>query len=160
MDDSTLSDPDTTFVQFPEPSNRFPGFFTYDTSDGNYNVRVTNTGTVSAWFTFAGTGGVFDEVNSDLAYASIPRYVNGTGDEFSFLIQSPNVELQDTVLLRPDTEMNIEFYPPTTHPSVDGDYGTPIPVGGNYNFYIFLSGYDEQGRTFFKTIDIGGATVN
>lgn len=158
IDDSTVSDPDTTFIQFPTPTNRFPGFFTYDTSSGNYDVRVSNTGTVGAWFSFGGIRGVFDDVDSDYAYASIPRYVNGTGDEFAFLITSP-VELQDSVLLRPGTEMTIEFYPPTTHPSVDGDYGIAIPAGGNYNFYIYLSGYDEQGRTFFKTIDIGGASV-
>ena len=58
-------------------------------------------------------------------------------------------DTNDSVYLPPDKQMTIRFYAPTTHPSVNGQYGTAIPTGDNYNFYVYLSGYDEMGRTFF-----------
>ncbi|MCV0372583.1 MAG: LamG domain-containing protein [Nitrosarchaeum sp.] len=153
IDDSDLTNPLTSFVQLPMPSTTFPGYFSYDTSSGNYQIKVANTGSVGAFFTISGIRGVFDATETEQAFASIPQYVNGTGTEFSL------TDTNDSVYLPPGQNITIEFYPPTTHPSVDGQYGTSITPGDDYNFYIYLSGYDETGRTFFKTIDIGGATV-
>ena len=65
---------------------------------------------------------------------------------------------QDSVYLSPGSYINVEFYPPSTHPS-STSLGTAITSGDQYIFSLYLSGYDEQGRTFFKTIDIGGAEV-
>lgn len=154
IDDPNLSSPSTSFVQLPMPSTTFPGYFSYDSSSGNYIVKIANTGTVGAFFTISGIRGIFDSTIDDMAYGSIPQYVNGTGTEFAL------TDTNDSVYLPPGKNMNVEFYPPTTHPSVAGDYGTPITPGDDYNFYIFLSGYDGMGRTFFKTIDVGGATVD
>jgi hypothetical protein len=143
----------TSFVQIPYPSRGFPGYFSYVAGSGNYQILVSNTGTVGAFMTLSGIRGVFDQISDDTAYASIPQYVNGTGPEFKM------VSDQDSIYLPPGKIITVEFYPPTTHPSVNGQYGTPIVPGGDYNFYIYLSGYDEKGNTFFKTIDVGGATV-
>lgn len=158
IDDTALTDdPATSYVQIPLPSNTFPGYFSYDKNDdpnGDYEIRVSNTGTVGAFFTISGIRGVFDDADTDYAYASIPEFVNGTTAEFAMS------DTNDSVYLPPDKQMTIRFYAPTTHPSVDGQYGTEIPTGDNYNFYLYLSGYDEMGRTFFKTIDIGGTTVS
>lgn len=158
IDDTTLtSNPTTSYVQIPMPSDTFPGYFSYDTNDdpnGDYEIRVANTGTVGAFFSIGGIRGVFDDVDTDYAYASIPEFVNGTTAEFAMS------DTNDSVFLPPDKQMTIRFYAPTTHPSVDGQYGIAIPTGDNYNFYVYLSGYDEMGRTFFKTIDIGGTTVS
>ena len=158
IDDTNLtSDPATSYVQIPVPDSSFPGYFAYDTTDdpnGDYEIRVSNTGTVGAFFSISGIRGVFDDVDTDYAYASIPEFVNGTTAEFAMS------DTNDSVYLPPDKQMTIRFYAPTTHPSVNGQYGTSIPTGDNYNFYVYLSGYDEMGRTFFKTIDIGGTTVS
>ena len=158
IDDTSLTNnPATSYVQIPTPSTSFPGYFAYDTNNdpnGDYEIRVSNTGTVGAFFSISGIRGVFDDTDTDYAYASIPEYVNGTTAEFAMS------DTNDSVYLPPDKQMTIRFYAPTTHPSVNGQYGTAIPTGDNYNFYVYLSGYDEMGRTFFKTIDIGGTTVS
>lgn len=156
IDDTSLtSNPATSYVQVPLPSESFPGYFSYDRNEdgGNYQIRVANTGAMGAFFTISGIRGIFDDTDNDVAYASIPQYVNGTSSEF--LMSDTN----DSVYLGPDKQITIEFYAPTTHPSENGQYGTAITPGDNYNFYVYLSGYDENGRTFFKTIDIGGTTV-
>ncbi|WP_016939373.1 MULTISPECIES: LamG-like jellyroll fold domain-containing protein [Nitrosopumilus] len=154
-DDSLNGNPDTSFVQIPIPDDTFPGYFSYDINEdgGNYLVRVSNTGTIGAFFSMSGIRGVFDDVTSDIAYASLPQFVNGTSTEFEMS------DTNDSIYLPPGKKFTIEFYAPTTHPSINGQYGTPITPGENYNFYVYLSGYDELGRTFFKTIDIGGTTV-
>lgn len=156
IDDESLDDnPSTSFVQLPMPSEKFPGYFEYDKNadGGNYDIQVLNSGDFGAFFPVTGIRGVFDDLNSNISYASIPQYVNGTTAEFSL------TDTNDSVYLPPGEKFTVEFYAPTTHPSVNGQYGTPIPVGDDYNFYIYLSGYDELGRTIFKTIDVGGVNV-
>ncbi|NIP61374.1 MAG: LamG domain-containing protein [Nitrosopumilaceae archaeon] len=153
IDDATLNDPSTSYVQIPPPSDPLPSYFSYDTSDGNYEVKISNTGTIGAWLTINGLRGVFDDLDNNVAYASIPKYVNGTGPEFRIS------DTQDSVYILPGKFVTVEFYPPTTHPSVDGQYGTNIVPGNSYKFYLYLAGYDETGRTFFRTIDIGSAEV-
>ncbi len=153
IDDSTLSNPKSSQVQIPYPSAGFPGYFSYTVGSGNYQVSVSNTGSIGAFLPISGIRGVFDDTSGDLAYGSIPKYVNGTTTEFEMKAD------QDSVYLPPGKKITITFYAPTTHPSVNGQYGAPIQGGKPYNYYIFLSGYDEIGKTFFKTIDVGGATV-
>ena len=63
---------------------------------------------------------------------SIPEFVNGTTAEFAMS------DTNDSVYLPPDKQMTIRFYAPTTHPSVNGQYGTSIPTGDNYNFYVYM----------------------
>ncbi len=152
IDDETLSNPTTSYVQLPIPDSSFPGYFQYDISDGNYIVKVSNTGTTGAFLTVGGVRGIFDDATSDVAYASVVQYINGTTSSFEMLAS------QDSVYMYPGSYINIEFYPPTTHPS-STSLGTAITSGDQYIFSLYLSGYDERGRTFFKTIDIGGAEV-
>ncbi|MEX0863034.1 LamG-like jellyroll fold domain-containing protein [Nitrosopumilus sp.] len=161
IDDETMSNPKSTYLQFPIPSEQFQAFFTYD-NDEILKIIAQNTGDVGAWFTYQGTRAIFENLSVGPSYAGIVCSANSTdiGDECD--TGGGNTwridEDRDSIFVDKGEVMNLYFFEIQDRPDRNFSGGNKI-VAGDYHMYVFISGYDETGQSFLRKIDIGKITV-
>lgn len=155
-DDNTLSNPITTFLQVPGSSTSFPGYLTM-TAGSNPVVYIQNQGPNAGWL-------------SALTRLSF-QPVSGTGTSYGSMINTINntysvTTTRDGPLFGVGQTESLQFWPPT-NPACAKTQGdacsasgtlTTMPAG-NYKLSAFLSGFDNTGQIFLRTVYIGPIKV-
>ena len=147
VDDNTISDMKTSYIQFPKPNEAFPSFFTYDrTKDLTFTAQ--NLGPNGLWLIFAGTKAVFQDMHDGTSYAGFVKAANSTSS-------SQNIDTITDSLFVPNTKVaNLLFFTPKTTPTAStSQTGNVVP--GHYRLYVNLVGYDDTGSTVFRTFYVG-----
>jgi len=160
-DDSSLpfyfriDDSDSQFTQWKDSSyiqtppvypDDWPTFTSFDrTEDVIY--RAQNSGPDGAYFTYAGTRLLVTTVDGTESWAGVVKEVNGVTVSTT----------QDSEYIPDQGMAEITFSPVSDPPQTNPSDGEIVPVG-QYNAAVFLSGYDDEGEVFSRTINIG--TVN
>lgn len=146
-DDPSLTDPYPTFLQIPEPSEPFPSYVTYD-NDENPSLDVFNQGPHGSWVTYL-TRIVFDDHSSDAGYAA---HINSACGES--MNNSEHIR-KDSPLIKVNSTCTIQFERARNPPDAQAEGNTNLIPPGQYKVHVFLSGYDERGELFLRTIDLG-----
>ena len=142
---------DSSYVQTPRTSSDWPSYVNFDRDD-KVIYYAYNSGPSGAWFNYQGTRFVATTLDASQSYGALVFAVNGTGG-------SSNISAdKDSVFIPAGKYAAIEFYQLANPPQISPPAGVRIPVG-TYNAAIFLSGYDESGEAFLRTIDLGTVTV-
>ena len=153
LDDNTLSNPITSFLQTPSTDNSYPGYLTYKIGT-NPSLYLTNEGPNSSWVSFL-TRLSYKDLASTNAFGSMVSTANGTSV----------TPYADGPLFKVNQIQNLGFLQPTNPPCTPTQAnpcsaGTYIPITqGHYRLYAFLSGYDELGNIFLRTVYIGPVSV-
>lgn len=153
-DDNTLSNPITSYLQVPNPTTVFPGYITMSVGS-NPTLYVQNQGPNSAWFSSL-TRIVYKPVNGiGTSYAAFINTVNNT------YAVSPT---RDGPLFKVGQTEVLGFYPPSDPAcaKVAGDQcnsGFTIMPAGLYRMSAFLSGVDDSGAIFLRTVYAGPVKV-
>lgn len=137
-----------SFLQSPETSAPWPTFLSFCTT-AEVSLIVFNEGPEGIWFTFPGTRLVLTTNDSLTSYGAMPLYLVYDGQP-NFSIDhntdGPYVPNQATI--------EVKFRALHNPPSIPVG-GNDAVVAGDYNAAVFLSGFDEGGRAFLKTVDLG-----
>ncbi len=149
IDDTDLSNPQSSFIQIPMPDMAFPSYFTYDNDDFP-QVDIFNTGPYGSWLTFL-TRITFDDMNSDNSYSAHIKEVSG-------VTMDKGLE-RDSLLLKVGQTYVVTFHRPESIPDATNNQGNNIIPAGQYKLYIFFSGHDEQGNIFLRTSYLGPIKV-
>ncbi|EGP93732.1 LamG-like jellyroll fold domain-containing protein [Nitrosarchaeum koreense] len=166
IDDSTMTNQKSSFIQFPIPNISFLSFYQYD-NDDILQVVAENTGDVGAWFTYQGTRAIFENLSTGNSYAAIVCSANSTLTNDECNTGGSNTwrldEDRDSIFIDANNIIYLYFFQAQDRPdrniSCNPTCGTIIPAG-DYHMYVFISGYDEKGASFLRKIDIGRITVS
>ena len=148
-DDSGFTLPDeSSYIQPPTTEPVWPTYITFDRDD-EVTYYAFNNGPEGAWFTYQGTRFVLTTLDNSAAYGAIVMNVNSTD-----VID----EDQDSIYIPDQNYAAIQFHQLSNPPKTVSSLGERIPVG-SYDAAIFLSGYDDNGKSFLRTINLGVVTV-
>ena len=140
----------SSYLQVPEPDGPMPVFYSH-----GRDVKVTffafNAGDEGVWFTSQGTRIVFNGTTGH--YTGIVDTVSN-GSEQSTLNSNT-----DSPFIPRDTQADIVFCHPQTIPKASEPLESEKIVVGNYNVFVYLNGYDEDGTVFIRSIDLGSVLV-
>ncbi len=145
-DDNDFSLPDdSSYLQTPNAYPPWPTYLTF-ARDDPILYYVFNNGPEGGWLTYQGTRFVAKDISSDNSYAGLVNKVNTTAVN----------ENQDSLYI-PDQQVGeIEFWPLTDPP--ENNPTSYIPAG-TYTAAVFISGYNDKGEVFLRTINLGIVTV-
>lgn len=147
-DDSQFVLPDaSSYIQPPATIPDWPSYTTFDRDD-KVTLSTFNNGPLGAWFTYQGTRFILTTLDGTTSYGSLVDKVNAT---------SVN-EDQDSIYIPNQNYAAIEFFPFGNPPQIQPPSNQRVPVG-TYDAAIFLSGYDDSGNIFLKTINLGVIVV-
>ena len=152
IDDQNMINPRSTYLQVPNLlSGNFPGYYTYKISTSP-QVSIVNKGPYGSWLTYL-TRIVFDDVSSTNSYAGHIESVGG------FNMDNGGIRT-DSPLFKVDQQYTLVFKKPRSTPDATNSANDPtLIVPGQYKMSIFLSGYDERGAIFLRTIYFGTIRV-
>jgi len=136
------------FLQSPATTIRWPGFLSFATT-AKVSIDVFNDGPTGIWLQFTGTRMVLTSNDAQVSYGAMPTGGNANGVSFTLTPQDDSVYVPDQGTVQIDFE---ELHNPPSIPT--GGAGTRV-VAGDYLASIYLSGYDEAGSAFLRTIDLG-----
>ena len=152
-----------SFLQTPNTNPAWPTFNTV-TSEAETTLVIFNDGPDGMWFVFSGTRFLVSTIDGLTSYGAMPIET----DAIEYLTTQWNLRSDIDGPYIPDQgEVELTFTklcsPATTNKDVlDGTAGytacTNIPAG-DYLGFVFLSGYDEAGQNFIKTIQLGNIHV-
>ena len=143
MDDNTMGTPSYLHTAPVDPD--WPTFLIIK-NDDLVTYIAYNEGPNGVWFNYQGTRMVLTTADGLTSFGSIIKQINGT---------AINAD-QDSIYFPADTYAELEFWqlasPPQGPPGPNQqDYADP----GDYNAAVFLSGYDESGEVFLRSIKLG-----
>ena len=145
LDDSdVVSDKGNTFFQIPIPSTPFPSYYVYDNS-GRGDVNIFNSGPKGAWISFLSRV-IYTSLDTGKSYGALLDKVNGIDINTA----------QDSPLFAVGITQTGSYNKPYSQP---GAASSELIPEGRYRMYVFLSGYDDTGTIFLKTINIGVVKV-
>jgi len=137
---------DSSYLQTPPAIPDWPTFTSFDrTEDVQYLAQ--NSGPDGAYFTYQGTRLLVTSTDGTESWAGVVKTVNGVAVSAD----------QDSEYIPDQGLAEITFSPVSDPPQISPSDGEIVPVG-QYNAAVFLSGYDDEGEVFSRTINIG--TVN
>jgi len=141
-DDAGFILPDqTSYIQTPIMDPATPTFVSISKND-EVEYLIFNNGPEGAWFTYSGTRFVITLPDGTYSYGGLIQSING----------SSVTETQDSIFIPDQNAALLKFYklsnPPQTSPDLP-ELATP----DNYNAAVFLSGFDDEGKTFLRTIN-------
>jgi len=161
IDDNSMTNPRSSFVQMPKPDPAFPSYYTFD-NDDTLKVLAVNAGDTGVWFVYQGTRATFDDMYSNTSYAAIICSVNSTAtnkcDTGGANDNWKMDEDRDSILIRGGEVGIMYFWQPQDRPDRNFAGGTVIPAG-TYDLNVFIQGYDETGTSFLRKISIGKIRV-
>lgn len=139
-----------SFLHSPEKDDLWPTFLTFCT-DEQVTLTVFNDGPEGLWFQFPGTRLVLTTNDASSSYGAMP-------DELNYLDTLYTLDFDtDGPYVADQGEIEIKFHVLLNPPSL----GSPPPaqsatvVAGDYLASVFLSGFNESGGAFLKTVDLG-----
>jgi hypothetical protein len=160
-DDLTMTNPKSSFLQIPTPISSFGAYFSYSKS-APLKVITYNGGPYGSWFLYQGTRAVFNNLSDNTAYAGIICSVNSTQSDPCSTGSGNNnwmvSEHRDSIFVPVGAKAIMYFWEIQDRPDRNQAGGSIIP-NGDYHLYIFISGYDEVGKTFLRQMDIGRVRV-
>ncbi|NJK78109.1 MAG: LamG domain-containing protein [Nanoarchaeota archaeon] len=160
VDDETIT-PTSSLLQTPPPDIPFTSYWTYDKSD-RLEVSVYNLGPHGSWFVYQGTRAVFKSTDNGTSYAGIICSINSTesdpcstgGGNDEWRID----EDRDSIFMPVDSIGKMYFWDIQNRPDRDVGGGSEIPAG-EYDMFVFIDGYDEEGSTFLRNLQMGRVIV-
>ena len=144
VDDNTMTIP--SHIQTAPVEPKWPTYLSFDRDDQVTYVTY-NEGPNGVWFNYQGTRLVLTTLDGINSFGAIVSNVNGS---------EINAD-RDSIYFPAGTFAAIEFWqlgqPPEGPPN--GPPGANRPDVGDYNAAVFLSGYDESGEVFLRSIKLG-----
>lgn len=152
IDDQNMVNPRSTYLQVPILSEgNLPGYYVYKIGTSP-QIMIINKGPYGSWITFL-TRQTWDDISSANSYASYIDTACGT-----VLNQITGNYKSDSPLIKVGDQCLLKFVKPTSIPSNDGTGGNSV-ISGQYRVSVFMSGYDERGAIFLRTIYFGTIRV-
>jgi len=165
LDDSNLigaSGPQSlsSYLQVPRPPEPLPVFFTH-----NQQTRASffgfNNGDEGVWFTYQGSRIVFNGTTSNLGQHAGIIYSVSNGTHTTLVDED-----HDSLFVGKGISTDIVYDYPTYWPQSYTPGNNPgntaeqewIPLG-TYDVTVFFNGYDEGGRVFLRSINLGQILV-
>ncbi|MBI3842609.1 MAG: LamG domain-containing protein, partial [Thaumarchaeota archaeon] len=140
-----ISDKGNSFLQTTSPSSPFSAYYIFDSGTSSGTVNIYNSGPHNAFISFLSRI-TYTSLDGSLSYGAIINKINSTSISSS----------QDSPLIKTAHTQIATYAKPTDIPgSPSGNNITP----GKYRMYVFLSGYDDTGTIFLKTIYVGVVRV-
>lgn len=139
----------SSFLQIPEPLEDLPTYYVYSRAS-DVDFFAFNGDVSGAWLTYQGTRMIFNATDGSGAYASLLDTVT-VGTDTSDVDYN-----QDSPYIPKNTQATMIFHKPHSTPS---ESDTPDIPTGVYNVNVFLSGYNNEGVTFLRNINIGHVLV-
>ena len=143
-DIDVVSGSGNSFLQFPLPDRSLPGYGSYDNSDIGA-ISIFNPGPKDNWIKHQSRV-VFENEDS--------------GDPYAAFITSSNNQTmssnQDSPAILEGSTTIFEFDRPRSQP---GNVNSDLIPEGRYKMYVFLDGYDSDGKVYFQTTFIGVVRV-
>jgi len=140
-----------SFLQTGPVNPVWPSFLSFRV-DEPVELTIFNKGPEGVWFTFPGTRMVLTTLDKSVSYGAMPKEIKI--DEGSFV---PMDATRDGPYIADQSSATIQFYlltnPPFIPPFQGGQPADVVP--GDYDAFIFLSGFDEAGESFLKTMKLG-----
>jgi hypothetical protein len=127
-----------------------PIFYAWDNDKLIVEFFAFSSGDEGAWFTYQGTRIVFNGTGGN--YAGLIKSI-GNGVDAPVLM----TELVDSPFIARNTPGDFIFHGPEASPSTT-PAANEVPVG-SYDVSIFLNGYDENGRIFIRSVNLGTILV-
>jgi hypothetical protein len=152
IDDQNMVNPRSTYLQLPNlVDGNFPGYYTYKIST-QPQVAIINKGPYGSWLTYL-TRVIFDDVSSTNSYAGHIDSVGG------FNMDTGGIRT-DSPLFKVDQQYTLVFKKPRSTPDATNSANDPTLITpGLYKMSVFMSGYDERGALFLRTIYFGTIRV-
>jgi len=140
-----------SFLQTGETDPEWPAFLSFNWDDP-VELTIFNQGPEGVWFTFPGTRMVLTTLDKSISYGAMPEEIQIEGESWE-----PIEPDRDGPYIADQVSAKVKFYPLTNPPFVPPlTGGQPEDVqGGDYDAFVFLSGFDEAGGAFLKTVDLG-----
>ncbi len=136
-----------SYIQTPHVDPTMPTFITFS-NDDELEYLVFNNGPNGAWFTSQETRFVITTTDGLKPFGGIIKSINGSSLD-------PDT---DSIFIPDQNAAELEFYrlanPPSTNPP-----GNTRADHGQYNAAVLLSGFDDKGETFLRTINVGFVNV-
>jgi hypothetical protein len=144
-----------TYLQTPEPTPRWPTYLSFE-YDANLEYLAFNEGPDGIWFTFPGTRFVLTTLDGLNSYAAMPQYANFTTAPSPATTNAVISPERDSLYIPDQAYAEIDFWQIQAPPAMDNSpCGTCEVPSGDYDAALYLSGYDERGETFLRTVDLG-----
>jgi len=158
----TSLDDTNSFLQTPPIDPAWPTFSSIKTGEP-ITLSIFNSGPEGIWFTFPGTRFIVTSLDGVTSYGAMPwcdSPPGGTCNSKPVTLNSVTHPLnvdQDGPYIPDQTSAEIKFNKlcdPVQRIPDSPSSCTDIPVG-DYQGYIYLSGIDEEGTSFIRTIALG-----
>lgn len=133
------SDKGNSFLQTTKPSSPFSAYYIYDSSQTG-TVNILNSGPHNAFISYLSRV-TFTSLDSTTSYGGFLTKI-GSGSNIQSKLDGP--------ILKVGQSQAATFTKPADQPGDLGQGQNIVP--GKYRMYIFLSGYDDTGTIFLKTI--------
>jgi len=140
-----------TYFQTPASTPAWPTFLSFQ-RDEHVTYLVFNSGPNGAWFTYGGTRFVITTLDGTQSYGGIIESVNATSGG------GPVDSTKDSIFIPDQNYAELKFYP-LKNPPIASNGGGTKPDGGTYTASVFLSGFDDKGEVFLRTISLGVVNV-
>jgi len=154
----TTLDNSNSFLQSSTTSVVWPGFLSFATN-AQVTLNVFNNGPDGLWFTFAGTRMVLTTIDGVKSYGAMPTKINNN-------LASPNNYYNtldsdtDGPYIADQGTASIDFSELHNPPSLNPITPSTLVPAGDYLASIYLSGYDEKGTAFLRTVDLGLVNIH
>lgn len=144
MDDNTMGTPSHLHTSPTEPN--WPTFLILDNDDLITYVAY-NEGPNGVWFNYQGTRMVLSTTDGLNSFGAIIKRINQTTVDAD----------QDSIYFPADSYASLEFWQLAQPPrgGTNGPSSQTFVDPGDYSAAVFLSGYDEAGEVFLRSIKLG-----
>jgi len=140
-----------SFLQTGATDPPWPAYLSFNWDD-QVELTIFNEGPEGVWFTFPGTRMVLTTVDKTISYGAMPEEIQIVDPDWE-----PMSPERDGPYIADQVTAKVKFYaltnPPFIPPLTGGQPDT-VP-GGDYDAFVFLSGFDEAGTAFLKTVELG-----
>ncbi len=144
MDDNTMSTPSHLHTSPADPN--WPTFLILDNDDLITYVAY-NEGPNGVWFNYQGTRMVLSTTDGLNSFGAVIKRINQTTVDAD----------QDSIYFPADSYASLEFWQLAQPPrgGTNGPSSQTFVDPGDYSAAVFLSGYDEAGEVFLRSIKLG-----
>jgi hypothetical protein len=154
VDDSELSGTGvnllSSFIQAPNADGPLPVFYSHD-RDNKVTFFAYNAGDEGVWFTFQGTRIVFNGING---------HYTGIVDSISNGVETSTLDADtDSPYIGSGSDADIVFWHPQRIPTTSQPGESLKITTGDYDVFVYFSGYTEDGVMFVRNISLGTVKV-
>jgi len=140
----------SSFIAIPPPDGPLPVFYTHY-RDNPVTFYAFNAADEGVWFTYQGTRIIFNGVNGH--YAGIVDTVTNGVETVSLS------STKDSPYVGAGVNADIVFHHPQRLPTT-ANPGESLKISpGDYEVFVYLNGYNEDGLVFVRNISLGTVKV-